>query len=44
MVFQSRVLPRTAARRVKRAARSEVRSGFTKGRRIVIRKKKKKEK
>lgn len=33
MVFQRKVLPPTAARRFKRAARSEVKSGFTKGRR-----------
>jgi hypothetical protein len=40
VVFQRRVLPVTAARRVKRAARSEVKSGFTDGRKIVRKKNK----
>lgn len=39
-MFQKRVLPVTAARRDKRAARSEVRSGFDKGRRNMKKKKK----
>lgn len=42
-MFQRRVRPVTAARRVNKAARSEVRSGFTDGRKSV-RKKKKNEK